>query len=95
MDDGQAMLDLDLMAEQERICASQAAAATDTVTELRWHNLIIYGTPCSDRSVLCADKSSWFAGWYDHDAETWIDCASGAAVGGVTHWAEPLGPVAC
>ena len=78
--------------DQAREFAAACLAASDMVTPLRWHKLAIYGTPCSARSVLCADGMSWFAGWWDADDCSWRDCTTGGTVDGVTHWAEPIGP---
>lgn len=78
--------------DESKMVAAASAAATDIVTALRWNALPAYGTPCSDRSVLCADATSWFAGWWDADDATWRDCMSGAPADGVTHWAEPAVP---
>lgn len=51
--------------------------------------------PDSDITVLCWDgETPFFTGYWDDDTRLWIDCSSGAAAPGVTHWAEPQGPQA-
>lgn len=48
--------------------------------------------PDSDTTVLVFADGEWFSGWWDDERGAWFDCASGATVDGVTHWAEPEGP---
>ena len=57
---------------------------------MEWH-AVGDGLPDADTTVLMWIGSDWFAGWLDSDG--WRDAASGALVDGVTHWAEPEGPV--
>jgi hypothetical protein len=77
----------------DRQSAAAAAAATDTVVPLRWHDVAAYGTPCSDRTVLCAAGDEWFSAWWSVEVAAWIECASGGAVEvEPTHWAEPCVP---
>lgn len=75
----------------ELLRAAQQARGTDTVEQLRWHDLAHYSTPCSDRSVLCWAEGAWQPGWFEPEAG-WLDCVTGDRLQGVTHWSEPNGP---
>ena len=48
--------------------------------------------PDSDITVLCWQPDCFFTGYWDDGQQEWIDCESGGAVQGVTHWAQPEGP---
>ena len=48
--------------------------------------------PDDNITVICwlEPGGEWFSGW--HADGRWHDAASGGAMEGVTHWAEPVGP---
>jgi hypothetical protein len=92
MNDESAVVDLDLMND-----APHAMAARTTLCELLQWIDATQSLPDSDITVLCwiTQDSEFFCGYWDAEAEGWIACENGGMVPGVTHWAEPRGPVAC
>ena len=67
---------------------SGAAVGTEV---LQWHDAS-QRKPDGDITVLCwlGPGGEWYAGWWDRSR--WFDAATGGALEGVTHWAEPVGP---
>lgn len=74
------------------------AAAAGGVRHPTWEVLFWHeaktSRPDSDLSVVCWAEDGFFDGYWDDGLGQWIACESGGIVLGVTHWAEPHGPVA-
>lgn len=69
-----------------------SAMSDITVTQLRWHDATA-SKPDTDTTCLMWVDGEWHAGWWDDEAGCWFDAASGGIVEGVTHFADPEGPV--
>lgn len=64
---------------------------------LQWHDEA--KKPDSDLTVaLWSDQDGLVSGWWDDSRNEWMECSTGAAISGITHWADAKGPlqeVAC
>jgi hypothetical protein len=63
-----------------------------SIEQIEWHPES--RKPDSDITVLCWGSEGFFTGYWDDSVPGWIACESGGTVLGVTHWAQPEGPVA-
>ena len=60
---------------------------------LQWHDGAA-SKPDTDTTVaLWSDQDGLIAGWWDDERREWMECSTGAAVIGITHWADAKGPL--
>lgn len=61
---------------------------------LQWHPVDAGLLPDTDLTVAVWSASdALLTGYWDGMLEVWVDCATGATIDDVTHWADPAGPL--